>query len=401
MNILVTDGENRSSLAVTRSLGKKGCVVIVSGRDVENISACSRFCHKAYKTPDPLIDGNNYLQAIAEIVRKEHIDVIFPMTEQTVYCLNKSRNLLGNNVILASASPEKMESVSNKYTLFQLAEKLGVDIPETEYVADIDQFYKLRDKITEFPVVVKPAFSKIQDGEKILSTGVMYAASPEELNYLYDTKPALRYPSMIQEMITGEGTGLFTLYDTDRHLALFSHRRILEKPPSGGVSVLSESVALDDNMVEAAHRLLSAIQWTGIAMVEFKRDERDGKAKLMEINGRFWGSLQLAISSGIDFPSLCLNYYLDQKPTLILSDYKVRHKLKWVFGILDHLLIRLKKGDRFINIPPETPSRCRVALELISLNAANTSYDVYEAGDVQPTIMETKMYIQNIIRLKR
>ena len=137
---------------------------------------------------------------------------------------------------------------------------------------------------------------------------MMYAENKAILENLYKTKEVLKYPSMIQEKIIGPGTGLFTLYDKNRHLALFSHKRIREKPPSGGVSVVSESVPLDNEMVDAADKLLSAVGWTGVAMVEFKRDVRDGKAKLMEINGRFWGTLQLAVASGVDFPVLLIEY---------------------------------------------------------------------------------------------
>lgn len=401
MNVLVTDGENRSALAVTRSLGKRGCTVFVVGRVTQNISACSRYCRKALAAPDPLTDSVVYAQAISEIVRREHIDVVFPMTEQSIYSLNQIKDQLGENVILACAPPEKMEAVSNKYTLFQLAENLGVDIPKTLYVADHDDFQRQKNQITIFPVVVKPAFSKIQEGAKIISTGVMFASSLNELIHLYETKPALRYPSMIQEMITGEGAGLFTLFDQDRHLALFSHRRILEKPPSGGVSVLSESVPLDDEMVEAARKLLSAAQWTGIAMVEFKRDVRDGRAKLMEINGRFWGSLQLAVSSGIDFPALCLDYYLGSKPASVMSDYEVGHRLKWFFGMLDYLIIRLKRRNALQNLPPETLTGWQVAMELLKFGDVNSSYDVYDIGDTKPFISETKDYMRNICRLKR
>jgi predicted ATP-grasp superfamily ATP-dependent carboligase len=400
MNVLITDGENRSALAVTRSLGKKGCTVFISGKDIANISASSKYCKKAFKTPDPLTESKKYSQAIEEIIRLEHINVIFPMTEQSIYCLNSSREKMGQNVILACVPPEKMNAVSNKYSLFQLAAKLGIDIPETLYVLDAGDFQRKKEQVGSFPVVVKPAFSKIQDGEKILSTGVLYATTPNELNSLYETKPVLRYPSLIQEMIKGEGTGLFSLFDHNRHLALFSHRRILEKPPSGGVSVLCESVSLDNAMVEASRTLLSEVQWTGIAMVEFKRDVRDGKAKLMEINGRFWGSLQLAISSGMDFPALCLDYYLGKKPASLLSDYIVGRRLKWFFGVLDHLIIRLKNKQSLQNLPPETPAVWQVARDLFNLGDKNCSSDVYNAADLSPVITESKAYIKTLLKLK-
>jgi predicted ATP-grasp superfamily ATP-dependent carboligase len=401
INVLITDGENRSALAVTRSLGRRGCTVFISGKDNANISSSSRYCKKAYTTPDPLTESKKYSQAIEEIILLEKIDVIFPMTEQSIYCLNSSRDQMGDKIILACVSPEKMNAVSNKYSLFQLAEKLGIDTPETLYIWDVDDFQRQKKQVSSFPVVVKPAFSKIQEGEKILSTGVLYAATPNDLNSLYETKPVLRYPSLIQEMITGEGTGLFSLFDHDRHLALFSHRRILEKPPSGGVSVLCQSVSLDNAMVEASRMLLSEVQWTGIAMVEFKRDIRDGKAKLMEINGRFWGSLQLAVSSGMDFPALCLDYYLGKKPTSLLSDYTVGRKQKWFFGMLDHLIIRLKKKHSLQNLPPKTPALWQVAKDLFSFSDENCSSDVYDAADLLPAITESKVYIKTLLKLKR
>lgn len=398
MNILVTDGENRSALAVTRSLGRMGYSVSVAGKESGNISASSIFCRKAFKTPDPMSNGEDYLEAIAGIVCREHIDMIFPMTEQSVYCLNKAREQLGKRVVLACAPPEKMDAVSNKYRLFQMADKLGVAIPETIYVSCPDDFRGKKNRISDFPVVVKPAYSKIEDGDRIISTRVMYAASQSELDRLYETKPELLYPSLIQELIVGEGTGLFTLFDQDHHLALFSHRRLLEKPPSGGVSVLSESVALDEEMVEAAGKLLSEVKWPGIAMVEFKRDRRDGRAKLMEINGRFWGSLQLAVSSGMNFPSLSLDYYLNNKPASLLNEYSVGHRLKWFLGILDHLIIRMKSGERLPELPLDFSSRWQVMKELFEAGDANTSFDVYDSEDMKPFFSEVKSYIRDLIQ---
>ncbi len=400
MNVLVTDGENRSALAVTRSLGKRGCGVFVAGKDSGNISASSKYCRRAFTTPDPLSDGAGYAQAVAEIAGREGIDVIFPMTEQSVYSLNRAREQLGARVVLACAPPEMMEAVSNKYKLFQLAERLGVVVPETLYVADASNFFVQRARILRYPVVVKPAFSKIEDGDRIIATRVMFAATPGELDRLYETKPELRFPSLIQELIIGEGTGLFTLFDRNRHLALFSHRRLLEKPPTGGVSVLSESVPLDGEMVESAGKLLSEVGWQGIAMVEFKRDTRDGRAKLMEINGRFWGSLQLAIFSGVDFPALCLDYYLGRNPSQS-SVYRVGQRLKWFYGIVDHLLIRLKRGDGSLNLPPDSPSCWQVVGKLLGVGGRSTTSDVYDLRDLRPFMAETKAYISGFFRARQ
>jgi len=401
MNILVTDGESRSALAVTRSLGRRGYNISVAGGELKNISASSKFCRQAFKTPNPLNDPRGYTKAIIDIAHREHIDILFPITETSIYCLNKVRGQIGNSVIMACASSDKMESVSNKYNLFQMADKLGVAIPETIYVADTADFEKKKKQISAFPVVVKPSYSKIEVVDRIISTKVMYAVSYSELSRLYETKPELKYPSMIQEMIVGKGTGLFTLFDQDRHLALFSHRRILEKPPWGGVSVLSESIPLEDDMVEASRRLLSAVGWQGIAMVEFKRDERNGKAILMEVNGRFWGSLQLAVSSGVDFPSLNLDYHFNRKPTTVLVDYSVGHKLKWNLGILDHLIIRIKSGEQLIDQYAHIPTRWQVVKEILNFKLKNTSFDVCDFKDMRPFLCELYGYLKDVNRKHR
>jgi len=397
MNVLITDGENRSSLAVARSLGKLGCNVFVSATLGKSISSCSKFCRKAFQTPDPMSAPEDYRKRVLELVRTESIDVLFPMTEQSIYCINSHRGEFSDEVTIACAPPDQMELISNKSKLFELAESLRVPVPETIRVASADDFFNRKICIERFPVVVKPAYSKIYFTNGIVSSSVMYASDRSELGKLYETKGILHHPSLIQEIIPGEGTGLFTLFDSDRHLALFSHRRLLEKPPSGGVSVLSESVKLDENMVSYAEKLLSAVGWRGVAMVEFKRDQRDGIPKLMEINGRFWGSLQLAVSCGIDFPALCLNYYLGNNPPAAVSDFSAGYRLKWFLGMLDHLLIRIKKRDAIVNMPPGTPPLSRVVADLFSVGDETTFSDVFDQKDLRPFLHELKCYLLHFV----
>ena len=199
---------------------------------------------------------------------------------------------------------------------------------------------------------------------------------------------------MIQERIEGPGTGLFTLFDRDRHLALFSHRRVREKPPSGGVSVVSQSVELDEEMVEHAKKLLSAVGWQGVAMVEFKRDNRDGQAKLMEINGRFWGTLQLAITCGVDFPGLYLDMLEGRVTEGVIRHFKIGHRVKWFLGTLDHLLIRLKSRDSELNLPPGYPSKWRAVVDFLHVWERNTSFDVFDRNDLQPFLFEARNYFK-------
>lgn len=392
MRILVTDGEQRSALAATRSLGRKGCHVIVCSKSPISLSSSSRYCHMSIMVPDPLSNGTAYLDAIYDIVLNKSIDVIFPMTEQSIHLLNIDRSRLPENTVLACPTADLMLAVSDKAHLFRSAESLNVPIPKTFYVNTPDDLSSVISQIEHYPVVVKPSLSRRQAGEHFLSGGVKYADSKDDLQMVYASNNVLRYPSIIQERVVGPGMGLFTLYAGNHHLALFSHKRLREKPPSGGVSVVSESVPLDDEMVVVAGRLLSAVGWNGVAMVEFKRDQRDGKAKLIEINGRFWGSLQLAIACGIDFPSLLLDHLQGINPTIALKDYRVGHKLKWFLGTLDHLLIRLKHSEEELNLPPGSPSKWQAVLDFLKVCENNMSFDVFDRDDPAPFWFEARSY---------
>lgn len=393
--VLVTDGENRSSLAVTRSLGRYGCRVVVTGQRKKNLSSSSRYCFSSYETPAPVQDSVGYLAAVQEILSENKIDVIFPMTESSVILLAQNRGRIPERTNLACPALEKIHTVFDKFAVFRLAQKNGIAIPQTLF-ENRQNFATKKDFVTKFPVVVKPGMSRIPTKNGFFATSVKYAANMADLEALYESEPVLDFPSMIQERIVGPGTGLFTLFDRDRHLALFSHRRLREKPPSGGVSVVCESVPLDEEMVESSRKLLAVVGWQGVAMVEFKRDQRDGLAKLMEINGRFWGSLQLAIVSGVDFPVLLLRYIQEKNTMKPDRTYRVGLKLKWFLGTLDHLLIRLRNKDTALNLPPGSKSKLNAFYEFCKIKEKNTAFDVFDHTDMGPFRCEVKQYLAEL-----
>jgi predicted ATP-grasp superfamily ATP-dependent carboligase len=401
LTVLVTDGENRSSLAVTRSLGRHGCKVIVTGQQKKNLASSSRYCAERYAVPSPLHAGPAYLAAMRNILIEQKIDVLFPMTELSILLLAERRDQLPQDTILACPSLDKVRTVFDKFAVFRLAQELGIAIPQTIFVEDRDDFLTKRHSIHRFPVVVKPAMSKIPINNGFLSTSVKYAIDQTELEKLYETEAALDFPSMIQEKVIGPGTGLFTLFQDGRHLALFSHQRLREKPPSGGVSVVCESVPLDLEMVEASQKLLAAVNWEGVAMVEFKRDLKDSRAKLMEINGRFWGSLQLAIASGVDFPVLFLHQLTEstqEQENSLEETYRTGLKMKWFLGTLDHLLIRIRNKEDTLNLPPGSGSKTNALYEFLQLKGKNTVFDVIDRKDLGPFWCEVQAYVSALLK---
>jgi len=134
---------------------------------------------------------------------------------------------------------------------------------------------------------------------------------------------------IIQEYIPGQGYGFFALFNQQKLRAIFMHKRIREYPITGGASTSAESI-YDPELKELSVKLLKSLNWHGVAMVEFRKDFRDNKYKLMEINPKFWGSLDLAITSQVDFPYLVCKMALegDVKPVF---NYKIGVKFTWPF----------------------------------------------------------------------
>jgi protein-tyrosine-phosphatase len=132
---------------------------------------------------------------------------------------------------------------------------------------------------------------------------VMYAHDPEQLVAL--AKSALPSgPVIVQEYFRGAGVGVELLADHGEVVYAFQHKRLHELPLTGGGSCLRESVAVHPMLLEHSKKLIAATKWHGVAMVEFKLDEATDECRLMEVNGRFWGSLPLAVAAGADFPYL-------------------------------------------------------------------------------------------------
>jgi len=195
-----------------------------------------------------------------------------------------------------------------------------------------------------WPIVLKPGRSKLLLKDKIISTSVRFASDQDEVTRILEASewfPTI--PMIVQQFIPGHGAGVFCLYDRDHAIAWFAHRRIREKPPSGGVSVLCESVAVDPVLKDYAERLLRAAEYRGVAMVEF-RIGTDGCPYLMEVNARFWGSLQLAIDCGVDFPWLYYQMLMGESVAPV-QEYQVGRRLRWWLGDLDHVLLQIRNPD--------------------------------------------------------
>jgi predicted ATP-grasp superfamily ATP-dependent carboligase len=237
----------------------------------------------------------------------------------------------------------------------------------------------------KFPAVLKPHRSMIYSNGAWIASCVQYANSVRELREIVDRNDYFnQHPFLIQELISGQGQGIFGLYDHGAPLAFFAHRRLREKPPSGGVSVLSESIAVDPVQREMAHSILGAVGWHGVAMVEFKVTP-DGTPYLIEVNGRFWGSLQLAIDAGVDFPWLLYQLAVES-PVDPMNGYAIGVKWRWLLGDFTRLCKVLVSKQSPSN--STFPDKIRSVLQFLNCFETKHPSRLNVDTDIKPFLLE-------------
>jgi predicted ATP-grasp superfamily ATP-dependent carboligase len=383
---------------VVRSLGAIGIPVFSGETGGRSISSSSKYCSGAFSYTSPYVDTSGFIEDVIRVVRGGGAtSVLLPMTDVTLEEILKNRHRFGSGVRIPFSSHPRYTQVSDKCSLFRLARRLSVPIPRTVFPSDLDGVEEIvaRAGALGYPVVLKPARSRYREGSGWRKASVRYAHDAGELRILMRQEPFLSFPYLLQERVEGPGIGVFLLMRNGEVLARFAHRRIREKPPSGGVSVLCESIDPPHDAMASAVRLLRELEWNGVAMVEFKEDRRDGRCLLMEINARFWGSLQLAVSAGVDFPYLLYKTALGE-PVTAPPVYRYGLKSRWELGDLDHLLLRARKTPSALNLPPGAPTLGKVALEFLAdFVRPSVRCEVFRPSDPAPFLHEVRDYFRN------
>jgi predicted ATP-grasp superfamily ATP-dependent carboligase len=345
-SVFVTDGHWRKTLAVVRSLGRKGVRVAVGERTSLNTSFFSKYCSHRVVYPSPRRCPDQFMEFLLGEIKKNHYDCFFPMEEETLLLVARHQKEISSHTSLIIPELRKIEFVRDKGNLIRFAEAHGIPVPKTFHPSLIGRGNlapTFPHNSIPIPAVIKP---RISSG----SFGIAYVRKREDLLPLYE-KVSQHYPlPLVQEWIPdGMGTyGFSALFDENSNVkAAFIHKKLRMYPVQGGPSTLREGV-WHPQIMELGISLLKALKWTGIAMIEFKVDPRDGVPKLMEVNPRFWGSLHLAIVSGVDFPWLMLRTALGETFPPVL-DYQVNKQCRWLlFGDILHFI----KNPRRLHLHP-------------------------------------------------
>jgi len=382
---LVTDAGRGSAITIIRSLGRRGWRVIAADSVPRSLGFRSRYAAERVLYPAPEEAPRATVAALKAAAEAHDVDLLIPVTDAVLLPLSEARADFERLCAIAMPAPEQLAIVTNKLKTIELARQLGVPVPLTQVVERVDEALAL--PIEDWPVVLKPQASRLyRDQASVEHFEVSYAHTRDELAQQVARFEG-RCPVLLQSYYPGEGHGVELLLHEGRPLAAFQHKRLHEVPITGGASSFRQSVALDPVLYDYSARLLSALHWTGLAMVEFKVGKDGGK--LMEINGRIWGSLPLAVFSGMDFPARLASLYHDGPPpatngpdTRYRVGVKARNVERDLVWIVSVLLRRKRSGA--LPVPP----RHEALVGLAGLLNPLTRSDLLARDDPLPGLAE-------------
>jgi predicted ATP-grasp superfamily ATP-dependent carboligase len=358
--VLVLDSWTRKALSVIRSLGRKGVDVDAASHTYVAAPLYSTYTKRRFLLPHPRTSRELYVESVISLVRGQRYDAVFALEEDSIGALLPRRDEVEAHARFPYPDARNYDIAIDKGRTLERAAALGIPTPKTARPATLAEATGHAQALG-FPLVAKPVSGSGARGFRRLN-------SAAELRAYYENVVPRFGDPILQEEIPwhGAGVGVGSLCRRGRQVVAFSYKRLREFPVRGGPSTLRESTD-DAALKDHARVLLESLGWHGVAMVEFKIDPRDGIPKLMEINPRFWGSLELASASGINFPFLLLT--IAHGDDVSQPIYSVGVRNRWLIpGDIAHFV--------------QNPERFRLTPSFFDFGSALTSYEDFATDDI-------------------
>ncbi len=324
---VIVIGDHVQALGIIRSLGRRGIPVYLLHDKKLCIGRFSRYTKRYIKLPSAS-NENEFVDFMTKLANNEAVRdwILMPTNDAWVYVLSKHKETLEEYYKVSTPPWDIVKFAYDKRLTYMSAEKNEIPIPKTIYPENIEDVRKgLKD--IQFPVIIKGAighkfYQKI--GAKVLKAG-----SQDELIRYYTKYSSIIDPSeaIIQEVIPGNSsTFSFCSFRNNELIGYWTGLKIREHPMGFGTGTFAQSVWIPE-LHDLGARFLNAINYYGISEIEFKKDPRDGKYKLIEMNARTWLWHSLAIRCGVDFPYLLYKDMSGKEVTPVMS---FRKGIKWL-----------------------------------------------------------------------
>ncbi len=298
---IVLQASGPNSLGIIRSLAREGVRVIACDHDPKALGLLSRHATPSLMA-DPLSEPERFLADLGALGRSEGGGVLFPTHDEAVAAIGPHEAEIGDGLRRPWSPWETMSALIDKGHQHEVARRIGFPVPAT-VTPDDDADVVALSRDLRFPVILKPRYSP--EFRRRFRAQVLEAANPEELRRQWEL--AAEYRPQLSEVIPGGDSQLWTLGSyrdaQGRPLGSFTGRKLRQWPPRFGTARAAEG-SWDPDYAARGHVLLDALGVHGISQLETKRDLRDGRDYLIEVNPRSWLWIGLATNCGVNLPYL-------------------------------------------------------------------------------------------------
>ncbi len=388
MQAIILDGQLKSALATVRALGEKGVLVSVGAERPTAMSLHSRYAQNTFVYPSPYTQQRACIDAVrAEALRMGGKPVVYAFSDATFLSLYMYRSELADVVTIAFPDEKSMEIAFDKAATYSLARVSGVPTITTYTPQTRTEVQQVGEMLT-YPAVVKTRRSVTwHEGVGTFGSVQFVSSAPELEKVFFEIFEKTHEYPLIQVLVRGEEYGVEMLAEKGNVYARVVHHRLRSLSPTGGASVLKETMDESDLkriLIEYAEILVQKLAWSGPIMVEFKVDADTREPYLMEINGRFWGSLPLSIFAGVNMPCLYFNTLTKHEYPEAIVEGRNRVISMHFAGDVRHLLRVLFARDAMR--PVLYPKRLHTIRNF--LFPPRSYSDVFSLQDPKPVLME-------------
>lgn len=328
MTAIITCAESRQSLSAVRALGRAQIAVAVGAKKRPALAMWSRFATSTFLTEDPKNSPEGFVEHLADELRGRYATCVLSSRDDAWWAISRFREALP--IVARRILPPHYSVVRSldHEALYHFAESLGISCPKLVPVsAESIEAGIFPDFL--YPVRIRPSIAL---GETDVPTNArMVASSLDELIKLIALHPWLKNGFLVSDYTAVRALSYFGVAEKGQVLVEGFQERLNEYAPHNEVSTLTQTINSVPSIRKSAQVLLAALQWQGPFKVDFIKDVRGGY-RLVSLVGRLWGSLELAIKSGVNIPLICYRLAEGTLTKDLLTNAKPHVRLRWIVG---------------------------------------------------------------------
>ena len=274
----------------------------------------SKYVRENIFAPHPEHEEKRFLDLLVSVIKRYDRCVVIPADDATLVTVSRHKTELEKQAIIQCTSWDVTQKFLDKKYTYALAEQHGIPAPKTIVPQSAEEVRRSANTI-QLPCLVKPCYSHHYFEKFKKKMAEVHTVEQMVAEYQRATDAGVEV--MIQELITGDDTlGInYNSYFVDGEpLIEFTAEKVRLSPPSYGIPCVVRSREAIPEVLEYGRKILRALNFEGYSCTEFKWDARDGKYKLMEVNGRHNRSGLLSVRCGINFPWIAYMHDTALKP---------------------------------------------------------------------------------------